>query len=422
MKHYILLFISLSFSVSIFAQPAAGDSVFSKVTTKKARVARYSYLLDTTVRLYLLDPLNDDNEGEWNEAFWGMELLQHKDDFTKQKLAVAWSKAVQLSDEFQKNLLEATFSLYTKEFKPQVLQLMHQTKSLGIFIRCAEYVLRADPINSKATIATLIQQKFPADTSTGMQILKSRITTKKPQSLPPLKDIFGKDFLSGQTVIYSLQRSSRAYAGLVIIRQPDGSFLKDSSGNYFHTSQLAKAITAYPFYITNGNTPQGILRFSGFDVSRLLFIGPTPNLQLQLPFETTTAAFFNDSTFMYTSWSRDLYASLLPASWKNYDGIYQSFYAGKMGRSAVIMHGTTIDPEFYKAETYYPQTPSFGCLCSYEQWNDSGYRVSSNQQKIVDALNSIGSSSGYVVVIDLNDKKSNVDIDEIKDLLDEEDR
>ncbi len=420
MKHYILLFISLSFSVSIFAQPAAGDSVFSKVTTKRARVARYSYLLDTTIKQYLLDPLNEDNEGEWSEAFWGMELLQYKDDFTKQKLAVAWSKAIQLSDEFQKDLLEATFSLYVKEFKPQVLQLMHQTKSSGIFIRCAEYVLRADPVNGKATIATLIQQKFPADTSTGMQILKSRIA-KKVQPLPPLKDIFNKDFLSGQTIIYSLQRSNRDYAGLVIIRQPDGSFLKDSSGNYFHTSQLARAITAYPFYITNGNTPQGILRFSGFDVSRLLFIGPTPNLQLQLPFEASTSAFFADST-LNVLWSAALYASLLPASWKNYNGIYESFYAGKMGRSAVIMHGTTIDPEFYKAETYYPQTPSFGCLCSYEQWNDSGYRLNSNQQKIVDALNSIGSSSGYVVVIDLNDKKNKVDITEIKDLLDEEDR
>src|SRR5450432_2397735 len=103
MKHYTLLFILLSFSVSILAQPAAGDSVFSKVTTKQARAARYSYLVDTTIKQYLADPLNDDNEGEWNEALWSMELMQYKDDFTKQKLAVAWSKAAQLSDYFQKN-------------------------------------------------------------------------------------------------------------------------------------------------------------------------------------------------------------------------------------------------------------------------------------------------------------------------------
>jgi hypothetical protein len=296
---------------------------------------------------------------------------------------------------------------------------MKQTKSVGIFLRCAEYVLRADPVNGKAIVASLINQKFPADNSIGMQILKSRIAAKRSQPLPPLNDIFDTSFLPGQTVIYSLQRSNRDYAGILIIRKPDGTFVKDAAGNYFHTTQLARAITGYPFYITNGNTPQGILRFSGFDVSRLLYIGPTTNLQMQLPYEATPDAFFADSSYADTSWSSALYASLLPLTWRNYAGIYESFYAGAIGRSAVIMHGTTIDPEFYKKETYYPQTPSLGCLCSYEEWNDSGYRTSSNQQQIVDVLNSIGSSKGYVVVIDIDEKKKNVTIDEIQSLLDQ---
>ncbi|MEP6682795.1 MAG: hypothetical protein ABJA35_06020 [Parafilimonas sp.] len=418
MKQIWFTFSFLVLSVTMFSQQLLHDSVYSKVTTKQAREQRYKYLVDTTIKQYLADPLNDDNEGEWNEALWSLELLQYKDDYTKQKLAVAWSKAAQLSDYFQKNLLETTFSLYKKEFKTQALQLMHQTKSVSIFIRCAEYVLRADSVNGKAKVALMIESEFPKDTSVGMQILKSRIATKKFQSLPPMNDILSADFLKNQTVIYSLQRSNRDYAGLVIIRKPDGTFVKDSSGNYFHTEQLAKAITAYPFYITNGNTPQGILRFSGFDVSRLLFIGPTQNLQMQLPYETTPDAFFGDSTFVDSSWSKSLYASLLPVSWKNYNNIYESFYAGKIGRSAVIMHGTTIDPEFYKAETYYPQTPSLGCLCSYESWDSSGYRISSNQQQIVNALNSIHSNNGYVVVIDIDDKKKNVTIDEMQPLLD----
>jgi len=417
MKQICFTSIFFLLSAALFSQQAR-DSVYSKVTTKQAREQRYKYLVDTTIKQYLADTLNDDNEGEWNEALWSLELLQYKDDYTKQKLAVAWSKAAQLSDEFQKNLLETTYSLYKKEFKTQALRLMQQTKSVSIFIRCAEYVLRADSVNGKAKVASLIQLKFPKDTSVGLQILRSRIAAKKAQLLPPLADIFNADFLMNQTVIYSLQRSSRDYAGLVIIRKPDGSFLKDSLGNYFHTAQLAKAVTAYPFYITNGNTPQGILRFSGFDVSRLLFIGPTKNLQMQLPYETTPDAFFGDSSFIDSSWSKNLYASLLPVSWKNYNNIYESFYAGKMGRSAVIMHGTTIDPEFYKSETYYPQTPSLGCLCSYESWDTSGYRISSNQQQIVDALNSIGSNSGYVVVIDIDDKKKDVTIDEIQPWLD----
>jgi len=418
MKQYFLIVVLLSFSVAGFSQPFAADTVFSKVTTKDAKAARYRYLADTSIKQNLLDPLNDDNEGEWNDALWAMELLQYKDAFTKQKLVVAWSKAIQQSDYFQKNLLETTFSLYKTEFKTQALQLMRQTKSVSIFIRCAEYVLRADSLHGKSTITALIKQNFPNDSSTGIQILKSRIYVGKPQSLPPLHDMLDSSFLPGRTIIYSLQRSNRDYAGLVIIRKPDGTFLKDSSGNYFHTSQLARAITNYPFYITNGNTPQGILHFSGFDVSRLLYIGPTQNLQLQLPYEITASSFFADSIYIDSLWSQDLYASLLPSSWKNYKNIYESFYAGKIGRSAVIMHGTTIDPQFYKNQTYYPQTPSLGCLCSFEDWNDDGYRTVSNQQKIVNALNSIGSSTGYVVVIDIDNKKKNVDLNEVSPLLD----
>ena len=417
MKLYFLIVIVL-FAHAVSAQQAVSDSVYSKVTTKQARQQRYAFLVDTTIKQYLADPLNDDNEGEWNEALWSMELLQYKDDFTKRKLAIAWSKPAQRSDEFQKNLLETTYSLYKKEFKAQVLQLMQQTKSVSIFIRCAEYVLHADSIKGTALIGSLIKQKFPADTSTGLQILQTRIAIEKRELLPPLKNIFDTNFLKGQTVIYSLQRSNRDYAGLVIIRKPDGSFLKDDEGNYFHTAQLARAITNYPFYITNGNTPQGILRFSGFDVSHLLYIGPTKNLQLQLPFEATPEAFFGDSTLIDSSWNKALYASLLPDSWKNYDGIYESFYAGAIGRSAVIMHGTTIDPAFYKDQPYYPQTPSLGCLCSYEAWDSLGYRISSNQQQIVDALTGIGSSNGYAVVIDIDNKKENVSLDEIKALLD----
>jgi hypothetical protein len=418
MKFYFFTAVFICFSVISFAQPVITDTVFSKVTTKHAKELRYKYLVDTTIKQYLEDPLNDDNEGEWNDALWSLELMQYKDDYTKQKLAIAWSKAVQLSDYFQKNLLETTYSLYKTEFKTQVAQLMQQTKSVSIFIRCAEYVLRADPANGKNLVTGLINRKFLNDTSMGLRILKSRIQPKQPQALPLLKDIFDSSFLPGQTVIYSLQRSNRSYAGLVIIRKPDGTLLKDSAGNYFHTWQLARAVTNYPFYITNGNTPQGILRFSGFDVSRLLYIGPTANLQMQLPYETTTAAFFGDSTLMYTPWNIELYGSLLPASWKNYQGMYESFYAGAMGRSAIIMHGTTIDPEFYKAETYYPQTPSLGCLCSYEEWNEQGYRTSSNQQQIVNALKSIGSSNGYVVVIDIDNKKKKVELDEVQVLLD----
>jgi hypothetical protein len=190
--------------------------------------------------------------------------------------------------------------------------------------------------------------------------------------------------------------------------------MKNNDSTYFHTSQLARAVTNYPFYITNGNTPQGIFRWTGFAISGLAFIGPTPNLQMVMPFEVKPSVFFNDTSLVNSSWQKEMYSSLLPTSWQGYEGMYESFYAGANGRSAIIMHGTTVDPSYYKGKSYYPQTPSLGCLCSYEEWNAKGIRVKSNQQQIDDALDTFDASNGFVVVIELNDEKKPVTIDEVK--------
>src|SRR3954471_23532776 len=98
MKHYLFALVLCIFSFPLFSQQTFTSSVYSSVTTKQAKEARYRYLVDTTVKQYLAEPLNDENEGLWNEAFWSLELLQYKNNYTKQKLTVAWSKAPKLSE------------------------------------------------------------------------------------------------------------------------------------------------------------------------------------------------------------------------------------------------------------------------------------------------------------------------------------
>jgi hypothetical protein len=416
MKRYSLLVSSLLFTLQLFAQSATTGAIYFPSTTQQNRARLYKQMVDTSIRLSLSDPLADSTEGEWNEAFWSIELLVYKNDFVTKKLAHAWKLADSLSEDFQKNLVEVSYAVYPTEFKLQATKLLNATTSIPVFIRCAEYLLQANPtLSTRNFIQASIDTKFPGSNNPGLIILQNRINNwNKTQPLPPLKDILNKNFLTGQTVVYSFQRKSRSYPGIVVIRRPGGSFVKNNDSSYFHTSQLARAVTNFPFYITNGNTPQGIFRWTGFGISGLAFIGPTPNLQMTMPFEVKPSVFFNDTSLMNTTWQQEMYASLLPQSWKNYDGMYQSFYAGANGRSAIIMHGTTVDPVYYKGKTYYPQTPSLGCLCSYEEWNAKGMRVKSNQQQIDDALDSFDASNGYVVVIELNDAKKPVTIDEIK--------
>jgi hypothetical protein len=81
------------------------------------------------------------------------------------------------------------------------------------------------------------------------------------------------------------------------------------------------------------------------------------------------------------------------------------------------MHGTAIDPSYYASTAYFPQTPSLGCLCSYEEWDAQGRLKKSEQQKIVDALGNIGASEGYVVVVNISNTEKPVTVTEVNALL-----
>lgn len=419
MKIFFIFCILIFLSDGLFAQSQNNKPVVSNFATQQSRLQLHKKLVDSSIYGYLSLPPVDSNDGLWNHAFWAIELLEYKNDFVKTRLNEAWKNCDSLSEFFQKNLLEATYSLYPEEFIKPVNDLLNNTSSARIFVRCAEYLLRADASEKNVNdIRSLMQAKFTSVNDVAIIILQNRLNTFYDKVvLPPMKDLLDKNFLKNQTIIYSFQRKNRDYPGMVMIRKPDGSFARNKDGSIFHTSQLARAITNYPFYITNGNSPQGILRWTGFEVSKNNYIGPTPNLQLVLPYEATPAIFFDDSNLVNTTWQTDLYASLLPQSWKYYDGIYESFFAGAMGRNEVIMHGTTIDPSYYKGRSYYPQTPSLGCLCSYEEWDKTGKRIKSNQQQIVDMLDDIESNEGYVVVIELDDEKRAVNIDDVLPLI-----
>ena len=156
----------------------------------------------------------------------------------------------------------------------------------------------------------------------------------------------------------------------------------------------------------------------GFDTSKTTFIGPTTNIQLTMPFETSLQHFFNDSTITDSVWTEGWYKKLLPANLKNCWPLYESFYAGKAGRTEIIAHGTTVDPEYYAGEMYYPQTPTMGCLCTKEIWsNVDGKRLESDQQKLATALQKAGGANGYCVVIEIDDEQKPVTLHEILSLL-----
>ncbi|HEY8688020.1 MAG TPA: hypothetical protein VIM07_02205 [Chitinophagaceae bacterium] len=413
-KFFIGLLLFLFIKIEIKAQ---ADSVpFAKYTTTAGREKLYNNSV-RTINKNLLLSLNDETESYWEDAFSSIELLDYKADWIRNRIVYAFDSVQYRTTGFQRALLELVYTAYPKLFVKNATALMRQTSNSKIFAMCAEYLLQNS--NDEKTIALLkkllINKIKNASDDAILKSLSFRLENKITQPANKiLPQIFSKNFLSGNVVMYSIQRKDRNYPGIVLIRNKEGKFIRDSAGNIFNVPQLARSITNLPGYLTNGNTPQGIFRMHGFGISSSSFIGPTTNIQLTMPGETSLQLFMKDSTISDTAWTEDWYKKLLPPTVKNYSPLYGSFYAGKAGRTEIISHGTTVDPEYYKDQSYYPLTPTQGCLCTKELWSGSnGSRVYSDQQRLVNAIQSAGGPDGYCVVIELDDKKQPVNINEV---------
>jgi len=419
MRRILLLFLSLLF-VQCSSEKYSEKDFYSESTLISEREKFFDKSINQTIIQSLLLPLNDSTEKKYISAFWAMELIQYRNETADVAIKNSLSDFNRRSSNFQRALLEVIYSLYQNELNNEILQLIPSLNNPKLFAMCIHYLKSDTDIEILKKLTLDFALKFsPAVESPIITFLKYDLNSgfQRNANLPPLKDLLKKDFGPDKVIIYSLQRLNRDYPGLLVIKKPDGKFLRDESGEIFSILQLARAITDLPGYITNGNTPEGILSIQGEDVSKNLFIGSSPNIQLVLPFEVNTKIYFhkevNDKI-----WAEEYYRKLLPDSWKEYMPIYEAYYAGKAGRNEIIAHGTTIDPEFYKNKPYYPFTPSLGCLTTKEIWSgENGKLVESGQIKLMNAISSSEFEKGYFVVVNIDDQHLPVTLDEIKDII-----
>jgi hypothetical protein len=401
---------------------AQNDStVFSKEGIKENRVKLYRNITTKVIGQNLSLPLTDSTEENWQGAFWAMELIRYKSPWATARISYAVDSIEKRSTGFQRALLELLFTNYQKIFAAKIFLLLNTTDNAKIFAMCAEYLLQADSSkNNTKKIAAIVLQKQEQFINSKQEIYVlaelaaafTLPTTIAKQGL--FTSLFNKNTLPGNSILYSIQRKNRNYPGIALVRNADGSFITNNDNTIFYVPQLARSITNLPGYLTNGNTPQGIFRITGFDVSSSGFIGPTTNIQLSMPFETSVQNFLKDPAIADSVLTEALYKKLLPEKLRSYKPLLGSFYAGAIGRTEIIAHGTTINPAFYSGQPYYPQTPSLGCLCTRETWSEKdGRRLESDQQKLIAALQKTSSINGYCIVIEIDNQQKAVSVNEI---------
>ena len=414
-KYFFYFFFLIFSSQQLLAQYDV--PLYTSYTTDAERAKLKDRLEKNSITKNLLRPLTDSTEENWEDAFDAMEVMEFSTPFIKNKIHHAFDSVEIRSIPFQRALLEVAYTIYPGKFIPQTRSLLNQTSDPKIFAICAEYLLQHKKDDStKNILSKKLLKKFSdsAYKNPVLFMLQTRLVTKHINaysSKQVLQEILNKDFLPNQIVMYSFQRKDRDYPGMVILRNANGDFITDSLGNIFNIPQLARSITNLPGYLRNGNTPQGIFRMYGFGVSMSSFIGPTANVQMGMPVELSLQKFFDDSNISDSIWTIDRYQKLIPKKIRNYLPLYDAYYSGLAGRSEIIAHGTTIDPDFYRGKPYFPLTPTQGCLCTKEIWN--GKRLKSDQQKLVNGLLKAGGANGYCVVIELDDKHAPVTINDV---------
>lgn len=418
-RRCLLAGLILSAAAASSAQTPLDFSTFlSPHTTQEQRLAFRQDLLENTINKNLQKPLTPENEASWMGAFWAMELALHKSALTLQALKHALTNYSARSDAFQRAALEAAYTLYPTELRAAINDFAQHTEHPKLFAMAVHYLSRASAKNKNRHFLGLLQKKFP-DWRINPILLclhedLENTAGARWSKRPPLVDLLTQRFGDGVTVIYSFQRHDRNFPGLTVVQKPHGKFARLENGNLFAISHLARAISNLPDYLTNGNSPQGILSIQNIYQSENVFIGRTPALNMFLPVEGSVQKFFHDPAAADTIWKKEMYARLLPASWKNYAPIYRAYHAGAAGRSEIVAHGTTIDPDFYVGQPYFPNTPSLGCLTAKEIWSPvDGTCLVSDQAALVNAYLGAGGKTGYLVLVEIDDQKRPVVLDDI---------
>lgn len=420
MKKVILIFFGIYLSVASIAQ-ISPSSLHTDFVLYQHRIDFDQYMRQKTIKETFELPLDSTTEYDYESACWAISQFMIKNEIVQKGFEKIYNAYAFLQNTTKRAWLEAVYGQYTTEYITQIGHLIEAETDPKLFDMMALYLNRSDAsISNTILLQKLMLKRFPEyDTIPLLVELNSYFKdhSQNCQSqTPAITDIFSYQKQLHKKIIYSFQRWNRDFPGMAIIQNEDGSFAKDSAGKLIIIEQLARSASNLPYFITNGNTPQGIYGIWGTQVDPNNFIGPTPTIQMVMPYEADSLFWHNGFDSKQNALTN--YLKLLPESWRSYSPVTESFYAGKIGRTEIIAHGTTIDQEYFKGKPYYPFSPTLGCLCAKEIWNIStGTPLLSEQLKLVNAFLSTEGKTGYLMVINLDNQLKPVTQEEVEMLV-----
>ena len=417
MINRVLFLIFLMIQLDTNAQfPSSGIRSTFVLQTQRENLKRSLHLV-TIYQSFTL-PLNKETEYRYQSAFWAIsQFMVYNDTVAKGFRKVINAYDDSLDYETRRSFLEAIYAAHPSGYEAQMMSISMKEKDPKLFAMAQLFLYNMYP-SLREKIIREVENRYQQDP---LNDLLEELTSylkeySNKKEYPPVRDLFTHQQNQKIKTVYSFQQWNRDYPGIAIIQFEDGHFARDAAGKLVSIQQLARSASSLPYFITNGNTPQGIYRITGIDTSYNNFIGPTPNLQMIMPHEMYWKDFFSASAD--TTVPLNAYLELLPSTWKDYFPMYESFQAGKIGRTEIIAHGTTIDPAFFTGKPYYPISPTLGCLCAKEIWDPiTGQLKESEQLKLANTFMQTPGTSGYMFVINYFNKSRPLSSEDIEPLV-----
>jgi len=352
-------------------------------------------------------------------ALWNIGFLNVEKAAGLQLVLTALPTLTYKDAGYQRGILTSAHAHYAVEAAPQLQTLLARIATPREFAIAAYTLLRADSSAGNREFIKATMRYVFNDWQTEPRLIRlNQVLNADMREVlanrPPLVDLLAHPIRVGKPVIFSLQRQDRQRFGLAVVRGANGKFVRNVDGTLFNVAHLANAITNLPGTITNGNTPQGLFTIIGAGTATNKWIGPTPYLESQIPVEATLAAFEHDDSQKQNTWTDEAYEAFLPETWRRYWPFKEAYLAGQAGRNEMLIHGTTINSDYYRGTSFYPGTPSAGCLVAMEYWSkDDGRLIKSDQLSLIKAFTKDGLDRGYLVVVELDDKLAAVTLDEV---------
>lgn len=420
-KKIFFIAFTLFFSSTLYAQLSI-KNYKSDFATKERKEKFKIYLLEKNIKETFRGPLNYTTEHLFQDACLSVTQFLIRNEEVENGFRKMFEGYKRLSQPIRQSFLSAVYATYPEKYVEEIKQLLPIEKDPKNFAIATVYLYRhnSSPQNVNYLFNQIKQYFSGSDTLPLLIELKKYLTRyedEKQQATPDINQLFVYQRLYGRKTVYSFQRWNRDYNGIAVLQNKDGNFAKDKNGNLLMVKQLARSGSDLPYFITNGSTPQGIYSIAGIGHSINNLIGPTTNLQSVIPFQNE-ALFWRGMPYDSTTDAYSNYQRLLPPSWQKYAPMYESYYAGLIGRRYIIVHGTTLDPAYFASESFYPNTPTDGCLSNPEVWNDNGTLKESEMFNLANAFVSTPDSTGILIVVNIDNQQKEVSPQEIQKFID----